>query len=171
MNTPAFRQCPGCGLRLPITDAPSDDRHNASPECWALHGQLTGYTIAVAQERRDDQFIHQHLVDIYAAQHAADGQPPIRLAFALIGLYLTYEQGYTGKQVQHMHTLLARRSKIWPRFPRPAQTGALTVLDVLHAEPGEQRDEALRRWGQSVWDAWSQEHAHVKALLERVMAD
>jgi hypothetical protein len=29
----------------------------------------------------------------------------------------------------------------------------------------------LRRWGQSVWDAWSQEHERVKALVARVIAD
>lgn len=162
-----YRNCPGCGLHLPISDAPADERFNASPECLALHGELTGYTVM----RGDKDFIHQLLVDTYAAQHADPRRPPIGLAFALIGLHLACDMGYTGKQVQHMHMLLARRSKTWPTFTRPEQMGALTVLDALQAQPGEQRDTMLRRWAQSVWDAWSQEHSHVKALLDRVMAD
>jgi len=162
-----YRDCPGCGLHLPLSDAPADQRFNASPECLALHGELTGYTVM----RGDKDFIHQLLVDTYAAQHADQRQPPIRLAFALIGLHLACDKGYTGKQVQHMHTLLARRSKTWPAFALPTQAGALTVLGVLQAQPGEQRDAMLRRWAQSAWEAWGQEHAHVKALLDRVMAD
>jgi hypothetical protein len=166
-----YRECPGCGLRLPLSEALADDRFNASPECWAIYGELTGYTIASAQTRRDNVFIHQHLVDAYAAQHADEHQPPITVAFGLIGLYLAFEKGYTGKQVQHMHMLLAQRSKVWPTFERPMQTGALTVQDVLLAQPGDERDATLRRWGQSVWDAWSQQHAQVQALIERMMAD
>jgi len=171
MTTAVTRTCPGCGLRLPLSDAPFDDRFLASPECLALQGELTGYTIADAQTRADDRFIHQHLVDAYAAQHAGGHQPSIRVAFALIGLYLQFERGYSGKQVQHMHVLLARRSSSWPRFTRPTHMGALTVLDVARAQPGEERDAALVRWGNSVWDAWRDEQARVKALFERVMAD
>ncbi len=169
MPTTDIRICPGCGLRLPYADTLTDDRFFASPECLALYGELTGYTIAAAQTRNDGQFIHQYMVDTYAAQHAEDHQPPIRVAFALIGLYLELERNYSGKQVQYMHTLLARRSKDWPRFMRPAHTGALTVVDVAQAQPGAERDAALRRWGQSVWDAWDAEHARVKALFERMM--
>jgi hypothetical protein len=162
-----YRDCPGCGLHLLVSDAPTDERYNASPECLEIHGELTGYTVM----RRDKDFIHQLLVDTYAAQHSDPRQPPIGLAFALIGLHLACDMGYTGRQVQHMHTLLARRSKTWPTFARPTHLDALTVLDVLHAQPGEQRDAMLRRWAQSVWDVWSQEHARVKSLLEQVMAD
>ena len=166
-NDTADRVCPGCGLRLPISDAPGDERFNASPECLALHNELTGYTVM----RGDPEFIHQHFVDAYAAQHTAEGQPTIRAAFALIGLYLACEKGYTGKQVQRMHMLLARRSKQWPRFTPPAHVGELTVQDVLRAEPGQPRDDALMRWARSVWQAWSEQHARVQALFEQVMAD
>lgn len=168
MDPTPLRVCSGCGLRMPATDAPAaDERVNASPECWSLHNELTGYTVM----RGDAEFIHQLLVDTYAAQHAGEQSRPIGVAFALIGLYLTYEKGYNGRQVQHLHMLLARRTKEWPAFQRPASTGALTVRDVLQAEPGDARDASLRRWGRSVWDAWSAEHARVKKLFETLMAD
>ncbi|HEX8982348.1 MAG TPA: DUF5946 family protein [Ktedonobacterales bacterium] len=168
MNSTALRACPGCGLSLPISDSPAaDERVNASPECWDLHGELTAYTVT----RGDSDFIHQLLVDTYAAQHVNALSRPIGIAFALIGLYLTYEKGYNGRQVQHTHMLLARRSKQWPTFQRPLSTGALTVFDVLQCEPGEALDSMLREWGDSVWEAWSAEHARVRELFETVMAD
>jgi hypothetical protein len=167
MVAPGDRDCPGCGVRLPVSEAPPDGRCNASPECWQLYGELTAYTVT----RGDDQFIHQLLVDAYGAQHVGEHARPIGAAFALIGLYFACERGYSGRQVQHLHTLLARRSKTWPRFAPPPHVGSLTVADVMRARPGEERDAMLRRWGQSVWDAWSQEHARVKALAARILAD
>jgi hypothetical protein len=37
---------------------------------------------------RDSAFVHQYVVDAWAAQHAENGSKPIGVAFALIGLYL-----------------------------------------------------------------------------------
>jgi hypothetical protein len=73
--------------------------------------------------------------------------------------------------VQHMHTLLARRSKTWPRFAAPSRAGDLSILDVMRTPSGEERDAMLRRWACSVWDSWSHEHERVRSLFETVMAD
>ncbi|HLW03705.1 MAG TPA: DUF5946 family protein [Ktedonobacterales bacterium] len=167
MVTPLYQDCPGCGIRLPVSEAPSEERYNASAACWQLYNEVTAYTLT----RWDTEFIHQLAVDTYCAQHVGKNTRPIGAAFALIGLYFACEQGYSGRQVQHMHMLLARRSKTWPQFVPPPHVGSVTVLDVVRARPGEERDEMLRRWGQSVWDAWGQEHILVKALVARVMAD
>ena len=167
MESPAYRACPGCGVRLAVSDALADRRYNASAECWELYCELTAYTLA----RGYNEFIHQLAVDAYGAQHASSSGPTIGTAFALIGLSYTYERGYSGRQVQHMHILLARRTKSWPRFTAPAHAGPVTILDVMQTQPGEQRDAALRRWGQSVWDAWGTEHERVRALVENVLAD
>jgi hypothetical protein len=170
MVIPQYRECPGCGVHLPQSDAPTAGRYNASPECWQLYGELTAYT--VAQGYRDGVFIHQLAVDAYGAQHAGEQARRIGVAFALIGLYLACEKGYSGQQVQHLHTLLARRSKSWPPFvPPPRRAGTLTVQDVLRAPAGERRDAMLQRWGQSVWDAWAADHERVRSLFESVMAD
>ena len=167
MVTTTYRDCPGCGVRLLAVEEDPDGRYNASAECWRLYGELNAYTVT----RGYDDFIHQLAVDTYAAQHVKPDARPIGVAFALIGLYLTCERGYSGRQVQHMHMLLARRSKTWPRFEPPPRAGEVTILDVLQAPAGEERDAALRRWGQSVWEAWGHEHAQVQSLCERVMAD
>ncbi len=56
-----------------------------------------------------------------------------------------------------------------PRFEPLGQTGTLTVLDVIRARPGEDRDRVLREWGKSVWDAWGKEHARIESLVERLL--
>ena len=162
-----YRDCPGCGVRLPASEAHPDGRYDASTACVQLYDELTAYTLT----RGNVEFIHQLAVDAYRAQHAAESMPPIGLAFALIGLYFACERGYSGRQVQHMHMLLARRSKTWPHFVLPAHAGSMTVLDVMRAEPGDERDAMLRRYAQSVWAAWSREHERVRALVVSVMAE
>ena len=169
---PAYSVCPGCGVRLPIdADAVPDARFNASAECLRLYGELNVYTLTRGDWADGGTFIHQLAVDAYAAQHAGDNSRPIGPAFALIGLYLTCERGYTGRQVQHMHTLLARRSKSWPCFTPPASRGAVTITDVLRAPEGEARDAALRQWGSAAWEAWQPEQERVKSLFASVMGD
>jgi hypothetical protein len=169
MATPLYTDCPGCGVRLPRVEDNRDGRYNASAACWRLNGELNAYTLTRGD--RESAFIHQLQVDAYGAQHAVVSGRPIGLAFALIGLYLACERGYTGRQVQRTHMLLARRSKTWPQFALPTHGGDVTVLDVTQAPPGEERDAALRRWGCSVWQAWEHVHERVQSLFESVMAD
>lgn len=164
MESLAASTCPGCGLARPVSDWSADGRFNASPECWRLGGEVWAYTLT----RGDDSFVHQLAVDAYGAQHAVTGGRPIGTAFALIGLFLAFERGYSGRQVQAAHGMFAARSKTWPRFEPPGRAGTMTVLDVLEAPPGELRDRALRRWGRSVWDDWAGEHARVASLVERL---
>lgn len=57
--------------------------------------ELSYYTLS----HGDPAFIHQYIVDAYAAQHADEKSKPITVAFALIGLYLHIEKHYSGKQV------------------------------------------------------------------------
>lgn len=161
MDSRDQRECPGCRLWLPAVASAGHPRYNASPECWQLYGELSGYTLTLA----DDEFIHQHAVDAYAAQHAAPTAPAIGTAFALAGLYLAIERRFTGRQVQRAHQLLAPRAKSWPRFDPPASTGRLTVGDVLGKAPGAARDAALRQWAAAVWSAWAPAHPRVDALV------
>jgi hypothetical protein len=78
---------------------------------------------------------------------------PISTAFALIGLYLTFELGYTGKQVQRTHMFLAEKHIEWPRFDPPIEKNALTVCDVdVLLSPKSQYRDLIRKWGKSVWE-------------------
>ena len=131
--------------------------------------ELCFYTLA----HGDPSFIHQLVVDAYTAQHADKNTKPIAVAFALIGLYLHIEKGYSGRQVQQAHMTLAKRRKQWPAFQLPAVTsygsterGAVSVGDVVAAPPGQQRDAAIERWCASVWQAWSASHEQVRSLVQ-----
>jgi hypothetical protein len=111
-------------------------------------------------------FIHQHVVDAYAAQHVAEKAKPITAAFALIGLYLHVERGYSGREVQRAHMKLARKRKSWPKFEAPDQRGDVTVAEVMTAPPGRLRDEAIDRWCAAVWRAWRGSREQVRAFVQ-----
>jgi len=112
--------------------------------------ELAFYTLA----HSDPAFIHQHAVDAYTAQNAAESSKPIATVFALIGLYLHLEKGYTGRQVQRAHMRLAESSKAWPTLPIPVERGAIRIENVLESEPGADRDALIDRWCASVWRSW-----------------
>ena len=95
--------------------------------------ELQCYTLALA--RGDLTFIHQHVVDAWAAQHADSNTKPIRLAFALVGLYLHLERGFSGRQVQRVHMKLSRRSRRWPSFPLPRERGRVTAVEGTGDSP------------------------------------
>lgn len=126
-----------------------------------LYWQLQAYSLSL----RDPDFIHQHVVDAWVAQHAHDGTKPIALAFALVGLYLHLELGFTGRQVQRVHMLLAQQREEWPSFPLPAKRGRVTAKRVLAASEGGARKVAIDAWCESVWDAYSASHEAVARLL------
>jgi hypothetical protein len=123
--------------------------------------ELSFYTLA----HGDPQFIHQNAVDAFAAQLADETTKPIKIIFALVGLYLTLEHGYTGKQVQRTHMQLAARRKQWPRAELPTTRGNITVADVLQAPPGEARDQAIRAWCASVWEPYRPTRELIRQLL------
>lgn len=152
--------CPGCGLRLPSSEA-LDDRYHATVACRRLYDELSAYTLSL----QDVSFIHQYVVDAYAAQHSGPRMRPITITFALAGLYLACERGYSGRAVQLAHMRLAGRRQQWPAFTPPAEKAALTVLDVLNAPAGPERDEMIKRWACAVWAAWASEHRRVAEVV------
>ncbi len=122
---------------------------------------------------RDAGFIHQHVVDAWAAQHADETTKPIGIVFALVGLYLHLEKGFSGREVQRAHMQLAQPfgrgpgRKDWPRFLFPANQGRVRVSDVI-ATPEHERAQAIERWCRSVWDAWKESHRAVAKLGEQL---
>ncbi len=153
--------CPGCGLELELDNQAMDDDYNASRDCRQLFDELSAFTLS-----RDVDFIHQLVVDTYAAQHSGLKLKPIGTAFAIIGLYLTFERGYTGKQVQRAHMILGKVHRQWPRVNPPKGKAALTVLDVVRGLTEENYKERINAWGKSVWLLWSPEHGNIGKLVE-----
>jgi hypothetical protein len=126
-----------------------------------LYNELAFYTLA----HRDPSFIHQHIVDAYAAQHADETSKPIHIVFALVGLYLHVEKNFTGKQVQRAHMQLARHRRQWTPPPMPKERGAVTIADVLATAPGHQRDAMIHRWCESAWEAWQESRNQIVDLV------
>lgn len=110
-------------------------------------------------------FLLQHVADAFAAQTADGHTKPISIVFALVGLYLYVEKQFSGVQVQKVHTLLARRKRAWPHVPLPAGRGRMTVIDVLAANAGQERDESIHAWCQSVWSSFHDSRTIIITLL------
>ncbi|MFN7492994.1 MAG: DUF5946 family protein [Cyclobacteriaceae bacterium] len=138
-------------LRLRTTETPQDQ-----------FNELSYYTLA--HDRT--YFIHQHAVDAFAAQTADENTKPIKITFALIGLYLFLERGFTGKQVQQAHVKMSQNKKLWPSLPLPIQRGEITVVHVLKASSGEPRDRLIREWCESVWKEYHSWHEAMADLAK-----
>ena len=125
--------------------------------------ELCGYTLM----HGDPSFIHQHVVDAHAAQHAVEGVKPIGITFALVGLYLHVEKQFTGREVQRAHMKLGRRKRTWPAIRFPPTRGSMTAADVLAAPAGAERDRAIHAWCASVWEAFADNRPTVVDLLRQ----
>ncbi len=135
-----------------------------APE-WEAYDRLRFYTL----DHGDPSFIHQHVVDAFAAQNADAQTKPISLIFALVGLYLHVEERRTGRQIQQVHMRLARGHRgPWPSVVLPVDRGAITVSDVVAADEGPLRDLAIERWCASVWAAYIDSRPAVIDLLSRL---
>lgn len=127
--------------------------------------ELCAYTLDHA--RRDPSFIHQHVVDAFAAQRADGVSKPIGVLFALVGLYLHVEKHFTGAQVQRIHMQLGRRKRLWARFDLPRDRGTITSRDVVAVPPGPDRDQSIDAWCASVWRAFADSRPTVIELLRQ----
>lgn len=128
------------------------------------HNDILLYTLEHA--KNNPYFIHQHAVDAYAVQHSNKDTKRIIVAFALIGLYLFLEKGYSGKQVQNAHVKLARLRNDWPEFSLAENRGDITVFDVLEKTSGIERDKKIRKWCESAWKAHEYLHQRIRDIID-----
>lgn len=125
------------------------------------YNELSFYTLS----HQSLSFIHQHIVDAQAAQTADESTKAITITFALAGLYLYVEKGFTGKQVQQFHMKMAKDKRLWPKFILPQKRGSINVADVLAATPGSERDKMIRKWCEVVWDAYKESRTIIVDLV------
>ena len=114
-------------------------------------------------------FILQHVVDANMAQtldRTRAGYKPMGAIFALAGLYLHCEKGFTGAQVQQAHRVLGQRKRDWPAVSLPERRGRLTPADVMTAPIGPERDAAIDRWCESVWAEFQDSRDVIVGLLK-----
>ncbi len=148
--------CPGCGLVLPATGGPAHAYIGASPECWALYGEvLADGTSSVG-------------VDAYAAQHP--GEPGRRaeqsVAVHLAVLCLVLERDFDADRAARERAALTERPRPFGWLEPPASLGSVTVQDVLDASCHEERDARVRDWALAVWRAWEPHQATIRAWLD-----
>lgn len=127
-----------------------------------LFHALSYYTLAHTDQ---NYFIHQLAVDAYTAQHADEHTKAVAITFALAGLYLVVEKGYSGKEAQLAHMAMAKKKTEWPVFELPTERGSITIEDVLAHEPGAGRDEMIRAWCREVWRCYASQRAKLLPLL------
>jgi hypothetical protein len=123
--------------------------------------ELCAYTLTLG----DATFIHQHVVDAFAAQRAHEHSKPISVAFSVLGLYLHVEKHWSGRQVQRAHMAMARRKHDWPVFTLPVDRGAITSVEVMAMPAGERRNAAIHAWCASVWKAYEGNREQVVRML------
>lgn len=159
--------CPGCGAFFPALPAGAMHSYiGASAGCWAAFGEL------LAREFQDPGYgwIHRHTVDVYTVQHpGVDGRRQRQsVAVHLIGLCHWLEHGLGMARLNPITQRLASDGREWPRLTPPASYG-LTVLDALAATDAGEHERLVRRWGESVWQAWSAHHELVRQWADEAL--
>jgi len=128
------------------------------------YNELSFYTLS----HQDSSFIHQHIVDAQIAQIADEKTKAISITFSLVGLYLYVEKDFTGRQVQQFHMEMAKNKRQWPKIVLPAKRGEINVSDVLAVSPGQERDNMICKWCESVWDAYIDNRTTIVNLVEQL---
>jgi hypothetical protein len=127
------------------------------------YDELASYTLA----QGGSEFLHQHLVDCFMLHTAITTTKPIGVVFALVGVCLTSEYGFTGRQVQLAHMQLARTKQDYPHLALPDHRGTIPIHDILALPPGNERDAGLRAWCADVWQAWFAHHTYIRGILHQ----
>jgi hypothetical protein len=162
--------CPGCGLVLPFDASAPPIPMNASPECAAVYGEVSGFEFEHPVMLR----YHQLSVDAYGAQHPGPPTTSIRLGYSLAGLWLALEQGFSGDEVREIHRRMGHAEDWWPVFEPPVgREWRTTVHDV--AEQGVRcgsstgHATATRAWAEDVWRVWTRERPTVCGDVQRLL--
>jgi Family of unknown function (DUF5946) len=129
------------------------------------YNELVFYTLA----HKGSNFIHQHVVDAFAAQTADATTKPIKIVYGLAGLYLLLENKYTGKEVQQAHVQMSKGLKTFPVINLPENRGSISIKNVLDAEPGTERDDMIYEWCKCVWEAYRSEQKKIILITEKLL--
>ena len=127
--------------------------------------KLSLYTLGL----QDEYFIHKDIVDAFAAQTANEKTKDITLFFSLAGLYLFLEKKYTGKQVQNAHQLMAAKMKVFIKINLPIKRGTVTVDEVLNVPNSLKKNQMIKKWCESLWNAYYNQQNEVIKITEKLL--
>lgn len=106
--------------------------------------------------------VHLLTVDAYTLHHSAERGPRSN-AFHLMRLCLLLEHGHSpaiGKRPPRKRSqAFEEQYRGFPYLAPPQHQGALTIMDVRGALGPDDHARRVRRYAQSVWDAWAIHHA------------
>lgn len=156
--------CPGCGYLYPGPVGRPHTYIGASMGCWSVYGQV------LAKEYSEYRYldVHRLTVDTYAAQHP--GVPSRKssqsVSVHLACMCLVLERGMDGATATRRIQTILRRNRDFEWLKPPAAIGSLTVADVLKASNLQDHTVRVRKWGESVWLAWSLYHGLIRKYVD-----
>lgn len=164
-ETGPFERCPGCGLRRPVVDGPVDPYGGASASCWAAFNEILAGDFAEWQPMR-----HRLTVDAYMAQHPCSDTPSGRRSVLthLVGLCAALERELPSQSIGRLlGSVFPDKSdrEVPALHPVPDLTES-TVEHLLSATGADDYDRRTLAWATSVWRAWNEHHAVVRALAD-----
>jgi hypothetical protein len=155
--------CIGCRALFPDVDGPVHRYMESSPGCWASYGE-----VLVREYTEPSYFgVHRLTVDAYAVQHPGRPSPQsIRsVAGHLISLCLVLERRVAMDEATiAIRAALKAKERFFWLTPPPSQ-GSVTVADVWKTKTADEHKELVTLWAASVWSAWHEHHAVIRAWL------
>jgi hypothetical protein len=148
---------------VPDVTGPVHAYMHASPGCWMLYCGLEDWKASLTADH-DAPTLIQHLVDSYAAQHAANPDRRNRQSVAvhLMSLCASLEQGIPGTRLRQMIGTWTHRE--YPLLaPRP-DAYPLTVRNLADAAQ-QDRAALVSDMATATWAAWSAHHDQIRAWL------
>lgn len=153
--------CFGCGALVPDQHGPVHKYMLSAPGCWATYGSVLAWHAGLPSA---DPAVSQHMVDAYAAQHAANDDRRNRQSVAvhLMSLCAALEHRVSGTRLPQMIGSWTHRD--YPQLvPRPGAY-PITIREVADVT-GNSRPALIDDWAASTWAAWSAHHITVRTWL------
>ena len=121
----------------------------ASPQCWALFGEV------LAREYSDFRYasVHQFTVNAYAAQHPGvpSRQSIQSVAVHLISLHLMLERSYASRKATKAIQQATSLEGVFEWLDPPESLGAVTIEHVHVAQDATAHHARVREWAAAVW--------------------
>lgn len=161
-------ECVGCRGLVPDIDGPIHRYMTASPRCWQAYTELMAGGLPSIPEAA-------LAVDAYAVTHPGVPGPQSTPSvwIHLITLCCTLERGWPVERAVLLRRIGADSFRAWPWLERPDRMGDVTAIDVAAGVAngdGTAAAEMTRRWVQSAWMAWSEQHGVVRARATELVA-
>ncbi|HSZ60137.1 MAG TPA: DUF5946 family protein [Tepidisphaeraceae bacterium] len=128
-----------------------------------------------ALEYGDPRFgaVHLLTVDAYTLQHSAQRGPRSN-AFHLMRVCRLIEHGddptIGRRPPRHQAKAFEKEYRDFPYLAPPSEPGALTIVDVHGAAGPEDHAQRVRRYAQTVWQAWEIHHPWAREWAGRIVS-